>query len=321
MASFTGTECLVCKNKFKDDDDVVVCPECGTPYHRECYASEGRCVNDILHAENKSWSEQRKEEGTDEQKSCSRCGAVNKPHSLICESCGESLVDNLNFSNAKQQNGSTSGMQNPNFGTFTFNPEDKYCGINPDEEIAEDVKVSEAADFVGTNVPYYLMLFKRMKDTGKKLTLNIVCVLFPHFYFAYRKMWGAAVIVTLLISVLSLPQIIYSMSVMAGSFVDLGFAVDFIKSIDVKSPSMEFALMFANYALMAVRILTFLFANWVYYRHMEKKIKYIKNQNASPEMVSKKIASSGGTSVLGVVLTIVLELVLSAIIFVGLMYL
>ena len=53
----------------------------------------------------------------------------------------------------------------------------------------------------------------------------------------------------------------------------------------------------------------------------QKKIKYIKNQNTSPEVISKKIASSGGTSVLGVVLTIVLELLLSAIIFVGLMYL
>ena len=45
MSNFTGSKCIICENEFNDNDDIVVCPECGTPYHRECYQKEGKCVN------------------------------------------------------------------------------------------------------------------------------------------------------------------------------------------------------------------------------------------------------------------------------------
>lgn len=40
---FTEYKCPVCDKQFKKGDDVVVCPECGTPHHRECYEKEGHC--------------------------------------------------------------------------------------------------------------------------------------------------------------------------------------------------------------------------------------------------------------------------------------
>ena len=49
MANYTGKKCFSCGEVFKDGDDIVVCPECGTPYHRECYLKEGKCINDALH--------------------------------------------------------------------------------------------------------------------------------------------------------------------------------------------------------------------------------------------------------------------------------
>lgn len=30
-------------------DDVVTCPDCGTPHHRECYQELGKCANKNLH--------------------------------------------------------------------------------------------------------------------------------------------------------------------------------------------------------------------------------------------------------------------------------
>ena len=36
---YTGIPCAACGKKFTAEDDVVVCPECGTPYHRACYRS------------------------------------------------------------------------------------------------------------------------------------------------------------------------------------------------------------------------------------------------------------------------------------------
>ena len=36
MADYINEKCISCGKEFTKDDDVVVCPECGTPYHRGC---------------------------------------------------------------------------------------------------------------------------------------------------------------------------------------------------------------------------------------------------------------------------------------------
>ena len=33
---FTNEKCPVCNNTFNPDDDIVVCPECGTPTAKKC---------------------------------------------------------------------------------------------------------------------------------------------------------------------------------------------------------------------------------------------------------------------------------------------
>ena len=38
MADYKGNTCPVCKQKFKEADDIVVCPDCGT---REALESIG----------------------------------------------------------------------------------------------------------------------------------------------------------------------------------------------------------------------------------------------------------------------------------------
>ena len=41
--------CQVCQKEFQKGDDIVVCPECGTPVHRECWKQLGHCVNEYRH--------------------------------------------------------------------------------------------------------------------------------------------------------------------------------------------------------------------------------------------------------------------------------
>lgn len=42
-------KCPVCEESFKENDDVVVCPDCGTPHHRDCWKKNGRCFNEEKH--------------------------------------------------------------------------------------------------------------------------------------------------------------------------------------------------------------------------------------------------------------------------------
>ena len=55
MSKYTGLECPVCKNTFKEADDIVVCPECGAPYHRTCYQKEGHCIYEDKHGTDQAW--------------------------------------------------------------------------------------------------------------------------------------------------------------------------------------------------------------------------------------------------------------------------
>ncbi len=319
MAKFTGTECTICKETFKDSDDIVVCPQCGTPYHRECYTQEGSCINIKLHEENKSWSQERKDSGQSTEKTCPQCGAENKPNALICESCGTPFVRNMNFSQDRQNSQGASFNANDSADTFTFIPGDKYCGFNPDETLDGDVKISEATDFIGTNVPYYLMIFKRMKATGKKVSLSFISFLLPHFFFAHRKMWFEAVLTTILTEIFSIPQMIYFMITMKNSDAFTDVKTDFLTTINIESTAFQVIYSLSNYLLLIISILGFLFANYLYYRHMQRKINKIKSQYATPQEVSEKITSAGGTSIFGIVLILAVQTILSFISVYGLM--
>jgi hypothetical protein len=50
MTKFTGQECPACCEKFAEGDDVVVCPDCGAPHHRLCYAENGECIHAAQHS-------------------------------------------------------------------------------------------------------------------------------------------------------------------------------------------------------------------------------------------------------------------------------
>ena len=47
--------CPVCNIPFNKDDDIVVCPECGTPHHRGCWQAKNECANSPLHAQGFEW--------------------------------------------------------------------------------------------------------------------------------------------------------------------------------------------------------------------------------------------------------------------------
>lgn len=62
---YTKYFCPVCNEKFDENSDVVVCPDCGTPHHRECWLNNNKCFNEERHFENKNLNaDYAVEEGT-----------------------------------------------------------------------------------------------------------------------------------------------------------------------------------------------------------------------------------------------------------------
>ncbi len=305
MSNYLGYKCVVCGQKFDEKDDIVVCPECGTPYHRECYMKSGKCVNEELHKTGESWKEQKEhEDEKSEYKKCPYCATVNKPHTIICEHCGAPLVDELNKNMASgNAEGNFGGMNGaPGNGgmygnTFAFNPQDKCCGMNPDEEF-ESVRLKDLADFVRTNQIYYLPIFKKMKDTGQKVSINIISFIFPQLYFANRKMWVWTAVSILISILLSIPTLLYLMFEynITGSIFDI---------INIESKGFEIIYNATGFLSFAFKALMLLFSNWLYYRFSLKKIK--RSKMSEETVKSESLSAEGGTSTAGIFIAFAIE--------------
>lgn len=114
---YENTECVLCKKIFTADDDVVTCPECGSPHHRECWNINGRCANADKHGDGFVWKNPLNvekpsalkgkslraqqlhfEEGMQGKNgerfaACPRCGHYNFENEVMCQKCRLMLVD------------------------------------------------------------------------------------------------------------------------------------------------------------------------------------------------------------------------------------
>ena len=98
---YNGLPCPVCGRIMTDDDDIVVCPECATPQHRECWMKTGHCINEDKHSSGYVWAAPEAQPGAEQSappaeeagapanvKICHVCGSENPPEALHCGNCG-----------------------------------------------------------------------------------------------------------------------------------------------------------------------------------------------------------------------------------------
>lgn len=217
MTNYVGQKCPVCGKTFTEDDDIVVCPQCGAPYHRSCYERVGKCIFESKHGTAEAWTPQKLETDSektagDRTKRCPRCGYMNSENARFCEHCGLPLSDsrpqegtppgghwNQNGNNPPQRGnypppGNTPPPGNyPPPGPIPFTT-DPLGGVNPNERI-DEIPAGEMAKFVQGNSQYYLPVFMNLKRFGKN-RFNFCAFLFPGPWMLYRKLYKAGTIVT-----------------------------------------------------------------------------------------------------------------------------
>ena len=283
---YKGNVCKVCGEKFTESDDIVVCPECGTPYHRECYKKEGRCINTELHQKHESWKPEISEKNDyEEPYKCEKCGYENNPSSRFCEGCGASLYDEkkiLDDMNDSLQKAVCESM-------------------NIDDEEIDGVKMYKLAYFVRNNIPYYITMFKRFNKTGKKISFNFLCFLFPYYYFACRKMYGWAAASFAVITLLSVPAM---MDILTGS----NGLMTTIDSAITQTSMFSAVLNVTNFLTIAFKIIIAMLANWIYCKFAVKSVKSLEGSCSDTEMVYV-LMKKGGTNIWAIVITFAIELV------------
>jgi len=297
MSRYESIDCPICKKPLDNGGEIVVCPECGAPYHRSCFAGEGHCIFPELHERNEAWHAPRKEEKFEDASKliCSRCGSLNPPYGLFCQVCGNPL-------NNARQDGQTQSEQAqpgqaqpgqpgpyqgrpgqqvppnpyaPNYPPFggpggpippqmPLNPyTTPFGGVAPDEEI-DGVPAKDLAIFVGKNSHYFLPRFKQISQTKAKI-VNWSAFLFEGGYFLYRKMYGLGILFLLLDVLLSLPQ---SMLLLQGDLSTVGFTA----AASSASSTLTTMNLLCNMLSWAMRFVCGFFANSFYFSHCKRKI-------------------------------------------------
>lgn len=178
-----GKTCQVCHAYLFEDDDIVVCPDCGAPYHRDCYQSAGGCALADRHGTDEQYSSEPPPGvwGYERRVRCDACGRETAADSAFCPYCGATLNGGADRRHTVFGNG---GAQ-PSFAVFNPVEYDACGGVKKEAEIESGVTAGEAAAFVGARSIYYIPRFV----INSRTAWNWAAFLAPSAWFAYRKMY------------------------------------------------------------------------------------------------------------------------------------
>ncbi len=323
MIDYSGNTCLVCEKKFVEEDDIVVCPICGTPYHRDCYQKVGECVNKELHESGESW--QPDFDSTKAQpdprsayelkdKECSSCGILNYHSSENCVSCGTplnegSVKQKTNTNNNPYNNTNNQGAYPPPPFGFGVNPFDPLGGVNATEMIEDGISYGEMSKLVERNTMYYMPVFKRLKEQ-KKNKFNIFAFLFTGAWLLYRKQYKSGIVLTIAMFAMYLGQTFTTLYLLLPTLNDLylqaGIDPNSAGSFQSTFSAMQFAdstqmvLMsipgFLSIAMFVIMIIMGNIGNKIYMKSCIGTIKKTKRNTKSVEEYDRVIAQKSGVN-------------------------
>ena len=320
MTRYTGNHCPVCEQAFTDTDDIVVCPDCGTPYHRNCWKKVGACMHRSEHAAGFEWQPEIGPEAVKaaHEATCPNCGTRNTPGAARCSHCGcplpRSEADSADAAKPEEQVpiyardpsavSNRSAAPGPHIETYSADREGGIYRreIGPEDTI-DGIKAKDWAAYVGRSPMYYLMQFFRMSITNRKAAVCLSAFLFGPAYLLYRKMWKEGLLTAVLTIVLSIPTFIEIISVFNPSLLGampLGWLPAAVNVCAVAS--------------WALNIILGLFAVSWYRSEAKKNIDRIYADYPDGEARTDALLQKGGTNLLAALLYFGIMLLLASLV-------
>ncbi len=247
--------CALCHAYLFPEDDVVYCPECGAPHHRECYKSIGRCALGELHGTENQYDKIKKDRPPEREESREEKQSYETP-----------------------------------FGAFS--PIDFLGGVNPNEAIDDGVTAKQAANFVLSNTMRYIPKFAKLKGQNK-ISWNFLAFLFPSGWFLSRKMYKNGIISAffeILAVILTIPfqNTLINLGVM-GTATSAQMLTMISENMAQISPLVVGVAFVGSMISLAVSLLSALLGDWLYKKHTVKTIKEIEqNSEDKPSDYRKK---------------------------------
>jgi len=287
-----GINCARCKAYLFNEDDIVYCPVCGAPHHRECYNALGHCALEELHGTELEYSKEKELEKIEKLSGNNdKSEKTNESFETVtCRMCGEKYSKNSR---------SCPRCNAPNFSAMNgFEYFDFLGGVPKDYKIAENVTADDAKRFVMANTHRYIPKFASLNKT-KKISWNWFAFLFPSGWMISRKMFKNGIIagvLTILATLITYPLnlSLYNLGVTsattsAGLFLSL---IEALPKIDA------FAIVFAavgGVADLAIRLFYAMFGDYLYKSHTISQITKIKSESDDVDFSYRK---KGGVNIL-----------------------
>lgn len=192
MPDYKKYKCPVCNKQFKDGDDIVVCPECGTPHHRECYKLTGHCVNQGLHKSGYSFIDSEKEKlKVEEQKETAKSFEGEYSGDYYYSPDDDFVAQaKKEVQEKKQASTDTDNTDGGFFSIPTIQVDESFYKMRG---TIDGLSISDIAATVRTNVSRFIQIFKKQSKTKKKAGWNWAAFFFGSFYLLFRKMYKQGV--------------------------------------------------------------------------------------------------------------------------------
>ncbi len=294
MQNFLGNPCPYCGKNFAAGDDIVVCPECGTPHHRDCYKEHSACANEEKHSADFEWkgafapSAHKTEEkipDSSEPVICSHCKTENPGNTHYCINCGAPLANEPQKSRYEV---SYEEFQRERERIITESFGSDFGGVS----------AKEAAIYVRSNIGYFLPRFAAFSK-GAKFDTNFSAFIFSFFYLFYRKMYSLGFVVLLATALLSIPTFLLDFQMIQEQYIEMGLLSQMIWNVPHQEALAVYSII-ANLIIWIIRIGLMMFFNRLYFSKMVQDIK--KNRpflaDKSEAVIAAFFRRKGGTGLL-----------------------
>ena len=331
--NYENLTCAHCGKPMQSGEDIVVCPVCATPQHRECWMQAGHCANDSLHASGYVWKKEEnnaanenkyEQQAAPDSKACHICGSENPSDSLHCGNCGALFGETRNENPVCARCGTKNDSDARHCkncgaplvaqtGFYNTNPYLRNSEFKEDDLIAGQ-KAGDLAFYIQMSAHRYLRKFRKFAD-GKKLSINFAAFFFAPYWFFYRKLYKAGAFFVVLFATVSmmLSGISAEVSVYADEFLNSYGTFDFQTATEEEIASFEaefekgstefFNKIKKPLAISAavnfgMSLLAALVADRLYYKKVYEDMKAISDTVREENMRKLMITRKGGLSAL-----------------------
>ncbi len=322
---YSNHRCPVCEKAFEKDSDIVVCPDCGTPHHRECYEQEMHCHYQDRHNDGFDYKAEKQEEinnntADPDSVECRYCSTINPTGSKFCNGCGMPLPqsgdgntpynrheEEKSAPHGAQQGAPYQGQNSAPFVGFAFDP---MGGIKSEEDMGGGVTAGEVAKFVKTSTPFYTRLFYQIRNFAKS-RFSFVGFFFSGGWMLYRKMYKSGTLVTIIMGLLMLAQIYVETfhTSLLNEAVNLSSGLTFFQTAEAQTALNEFfaglstweisvfgIYYFSTIGQFLIRLVCGIMGNKWYYKHCINKISGIKSKADTKEDADAQLQTKGGVN-------------------------